>query len=194
MLIPDQPAEAEIEIKRSRFFSQTCHLADQNQVKSIIMAKKNMYHDASHIVWAYCLGKDGDIFGYNDDREPKSTAGRPTYEVLKGSGIVHILLTTVRYFGGTKLGTGGLVRAYTAAAKAVLEKTKVKTLIDELHFELKMNYQEYKVIKNILLEWSANIDSEIFLDSVVIKGKIPEKNRLNCNKKLQDYSRGKLQI
>jgi len=129
MLIPLKTVSVEIVIKKSRFIAIATPLDSPEQAKSHILQSRKEHPDASHVIHAYILGKRGDLFSMSDDREPRNTAGRPVLEVLKGSGITNILVIVIRYFGGTKLGTGGLVRAYSAAAKEALSCIPVEELI-----------------------------------------------------------------
>src|SRR5690554_2814069 len=112
MRIPISPASAEIEIKRSRFIAIVEPVTDTETMKTLISATRAQHPQANHVVHAAIMGEQGSQFSYSDDHEPKNTAGRPVLEILKGSDITNILLMVVRYFGGTLLGTGGLVKAY----------------------------------------------------------------------------------
>jgi uncharacterized YigZ family protein len=113
--------------------------------------------------------------GMSDDREPKGTAGKPVLQVLKGSGITDILCAVVRYFGGIKLGTGGLVRAYTEAAKASLENLETKYLVSETEITVTIDFSGYDNVKHIITTTKgAAIISEEFLTQVTIKAAIPD--------------------
>lgn len=120
-----QGGEDEIVIKKSRFIGQAFPVETEEETLRIIEATKKKYWDARHNCYAYILGEYGDITRCTDDGEPSGTAGRPILEVLQGEGIHNALVIVTRYFGGTLLGTGGLVRAYSQAAKAALEAGQV---------------------------------------------------------------------
>lgn len=187
-------AQAEIEIKKSRFISIFCPAESQDEAKSILAEYRHSYPDATHIVYAFQLGKNADIFGLSDDGEPHGTAGRPVYEVLKGSGITNALLMVIRYFGGTKLGTGGLVKAYTLAAQEVVAASEPKDLIEKAEFELSLPYQFYDQVKIVLQEHSALIGSEDFSTDVHLKGSLPQKEIDRVKQKLLDLSGGALHL
>ena len=104
-------AETEIEIKKSRFISIAYPVSSLEEVKKRVLETRALHPSATHVVHSAVVGKSGTLYSSSDDREPKNTAGRPSLEVLKGSGITDICVCTVRYFGGTLLGTGGLVKA-----------------------------------------------------------------------------------
>lgn len=116
----------EIEIKRSRFIALASRTADEASARSFIDAITSRYPDARHHCTAFVIQVDGaqPIERSSDDGEPAGTAGQPMLEVLRGSGLQDVTVVVVRYFGGVKLGTGGLVRAYQDATKAVLEKVQ----------------------------------------------------------------------
>ena len=102
-----ETATAEIEIKKSRFISIAYPVESLEEVKEKVIYTRSLHPNATHVVHSAVVGKSGTLCSSSDDREPKNTAGRPSLEVLKGSGITNICVCTVRYFGGTLLGTGG---------------------------------------------------------------------------------------
>lgn len=129
--IPSTESRAEIEVKKSSFIAYARHTKGLAEAKSFIHQLKDKYPDARHHCYAYVAGSpnDSNLYGFSDDNEPSGTAGMPIFTHLKHSNIGEITLVVVRYFGGTKLGTGGLARAYGDAAKAVLEVLPLKQYI-----------------------------------------------------------------
>jgi uncharacterized YigZ family protein len=121
-------ATATIEVKRSKFIADAFPLTGENPPRDILRRQKERYRDASHVVHAFIAGDTGEIRGMSDDGEPGGTAARPIMDIIAGIHCTNILLTVTRYFGGTLLGTGGLVRAYGAAARAVLSLCKTGPL------------------------------------------------------------------
>ena len=111
--------EAEYEDKRSRFIGHIKPVTSENEAKAFIDEMRRTYADATHNVFAYVL-REGNILRWSDDGEPGGTSGQPTLAVLQGAGLTDVCCVTTRYFGGTLLGSGGLVRAYSAAARAAL--------------------------------------------------------------------------
>jgi len=120
-----KPGTGEIVEKKSRFIANVYNIDDEQQVSSYINANKKQYWDARHNCYAFVLGDNNQVQRCSDDGEPTGTAGKPILEVLLGSEIHNCLIIITRYFGGTLLGTGGLVRAYGQAAKIGLENSVI---------------------------------------------------------------------
>ena len=118
----------EIEEKKSRFIAHVSAANTEEQALAFIEEKKKQFWDARHNCYAYVLGEQAQMMRFSDDGEPSGTAGRPILEVLVSSGIRNLVVVVTRYFGGTLLGTGGLVRAYTKAAQAGLAASEVRTM------------------------------------------------------------------
>lgn len=116
--------------KRSKFIAFAEHVANENEVKVRLAELRKQYYDARHVCYAYALGNEGDITRANDDGEPSGSAGRPILGAIRSAGLTYTLIVVVRYFGGVKLGTGGLVVAYkTAAAEAIANATTVEKIV-----------------------------------------------------------------
>jgi uncharacterized YigZ family protein len=121
-LIPAQEARVEIQVLNSRFFATAAPVFSVDEARAFIARIKDEFADASHNVPAYLVGHGSTVIAHcHDDGEPSGTAGRPALAVLQGSGLGDVAVVVTRYFGGTKLGTGGLVRAYGDAVREVLE-------------------------------------------------------------------------
>ena len=116
---------AEIVEKKSRFIANVCPVKTEEEAKSFIDSIKKQHYNARHNVFAYQIGEKNEIKRFSDDGEPQGTAGMPVLNVLAGGDIKNTIIVVTRYFGGTLLGTGGLVRAYTEAAKAGLENAGI---------------------------------------------------------------------
>ncbi len=154
MVLIDYTASQKTEVKKSIFIS---YLIPISEFKTVLKTLKKEHPKASHIIWAYRKLNDLEQIeeNSNDDGEPKGCAGTPTLNILRGNEIINTALLTVRYFGGTKLGTGGMVRAYGAAAKEVIGHSKFKTYIKklplsfEIPYVLVKRYEHYFDNKNI---------------------------------------------
>lgn len=121
LLIPAEKTRAEIMVVNSRFIATASPAFSVEEAREFIHSMRQEFQDASHNVPAFLIGHGNSVMAHcTDDGEPSGTAGRPVLAVLSGSGLGDVVLVVTRYFGGTKLGTGGLVRAYTDATKAVL--------------------------------------------------------------------------
>ncbi len=174
MIVPKKYASSEEIIKGSRFLSELFIISSQTDVRDKIREQKKKYSDATHVCHAFVLGKNAEVMGMSDDGEPGGTAGRPMLDVLKGRGVTNILVTVTRWFGGTLLGTGGLVRAYSGGVKSVLDAADFEELIEKACFSLSCDYQQYKVVKKIISEQPVSELSEDFSEEVSLAGKIPE--------------------
>lgn len=132
-------AEGYITERKSKFLSSVIPVESEDEVKPIIEEYRKKYYNARHVCWAYMLGPSREDFRSNDDGEPSGTAGRPILGQINSFELTNVLILVVRYFGGTLLGTGGLVRAYKEAAAAAIQNAEIveKTVNDAftLHFE-----------------------------------------------------------
>lgn len=189
-----ETATTEIEIKKSRFISIAYPVESLEEVKEKVIYTRSLHPNATHVVHSAVVGKSGTLFSSSDDREPKNTAGRPSLEVLKGSGITNICVCTVRYFGGTLLGTGGLVKAYGDSTKEVLKIVKTEELIERESFAVVMQYDHYTLAKRLLDETTATDITEDFGVGITIKGKIPLSMHDILQKGFQNIGQGRIQL
>lgn len=185
-----EQAICEIEVKKSRFIAIACQLSDLAQIKEIVSRTRAEHPGANHVVHAAVLGPKGDLYSCSDDHEPKNTAGRPALEVLKGSGITNILVMVIRYFGGTLLGSGGLVKAYADSVKEVLKICKTEALIEKTSFLITIPYSLYDPTKKQLLDVEATIESEEFTTDVTLTGVLPSSAFSSCAATLYNISNG----
>ena len=189
-----ETATTEIEIKKSRFISIAYPVESLEEVKEKVILTRSLHPNATHVVHSAVVGKSGTLFSSSDDREPKNTAGRPSLEVLKGSGITNICVCTVRYFGGTLLGTGGLVKAYGDSTKEVLKIVKTEELIERESFTAVMQYDNYTLAKRLVDETTATDITEDFGVGITIKGKIPLSMHDILQKGFQNIGQGRIQL
>ena len=188
---PAGTARAELEIKKSRFIGTARRVASPEEAKEAVRGEREANPGARHVVFAFLLGDEkSETSGLSDDGEPKGTAGRPVMEVLKGSGVRNVLLTVTRYFGGIKLGTGGLVKAYTECAQATLKELPLKPLVKETLFFLGLSYEHYDGAKRLLLASGAAVLEERFTDRVELEGRIAETAFETLRTGLLDLTRG----
>ncbi|NMH60546.1 YigZ family protein [Alteromonas ponticola] len=126
--VPANSAQTELEIKKSRFISHVGFAASRGEAMTLLAQAKQAYPDARHHGWAYVIGDPAtpEAAAMSDDGEPSGTAGKPILNVLQHKQVGNIMLIVVRYFGGIKLGAGGLVRAYSAAAQAAMNEVEIK--------------------------------------------------------------------
>lgn len=162
-LIPADLARAELIIRRSRFVSAVQAASSVAEARAAIATTRDSMPDANHHVYAFRVGFGNTVTeGMSDAGEPTGTAGPPTLAVLRGAGIGDIVLVTSRFFGGTKLGTGGLVRAYADSAKQVLSLLKTELKVEKKTLGLEMPYARYNVLKHLISDHKGTIEEEIF--------------------------------
>ena len=193
MKIPVSSHMAEIEVKRSSFIALAERIEDADTIKQRIAKIRGEHPQANHVVHAAVLGARGDQFSMSDDHEPKNTAGRPVLEILKGSDITDILVMVVRYFGGTLLGTGGLVKAYGDAAKAVLDGLRTEELVDKSTINIVIGYELYDQVKLLLTEKEGQ-SIEDFATEVSIRCTLPTEHVEEVISRITDLSCGKAAI
>ena len=137
----------EIIINKSKFITKLIKINNEEEVKEKLDLLKREYKDATHYCYAYITGN---IKRFNDDGEPGGTAGMPILNVLENNDLTNILGVVIRYFGGIKLGAGGLVRAYTKAITECLNNIEIANLTDGINFKIEFTYDSIKKIDNIL--------------------------------------------
>ena len=185
-------------IKGSRFLSELFPCESQSLARDIVKAQKTKYADSTHVVHAFVIGPGAEILGMSDDGEPSGTAGRPTLDVLKGRNCTNTLITITRWFGGTLLGTGGLVKAYGNGAKQVIQKADELGLFEELveksDFSFTADYSLYKVLKKNMEQFTLYDVNEAFAEAVTVTGKIRADQYQAFSAKLLDLSNGKVKL
>ena len=158
----EEAAAATVTEKRSKFIAFAHPVTSAEEVKEIVQGYRKEYYDARHVCWAYMLGAERAEFRSNDDGEPSGTAGKPILGQINSNGLTDILIVVIRYFGGVKLGTPGLIAAYKAAAAEVLGEAKiVERTVDEtllIHFP----YLQLNAVMRIVKEVSPTIVSQNF--------------------------------
>ena len=183
-------------IKGSRFLSELFPCSTQAEARELVKSQKAKYADATHVVHAFVLGSGAEVMGMSDDGEPSGTAGRPALDVLRGRACTNTVLTITRWFGGTLLGTGGLVKAYGNGAKQVLAAADEAGLFEELvakkPFTFSTDYALYKLIKLTLEQFHIYNLSEDFATEITLKGEIREDEHQIFISKLLDISNGKI--
>ncbi len=167
-------SEAEIVVKKSRFIAIALPISSLDEVKTLVREVWQRHPEATHVVHAAVVGDSGSLYSCSDDREPKNTAGRPALEVLKGSGITDIIVCIVRYFGGTLLGTGGLVKAYGDAVREVLSTVETEEIVRRTGFSILTGYEFYDRIRRALPSYDISGLEEDFGEGIRIRGEIAE--------------------
>ncbi|CDC70060.1 MAG TPA: YigZ family protein [Acholeplasmatales bacterium] len=162
------------EINKSRFITNIKPVKSVNEAKSFFLNIKKEFNDATHNVTVYIIGKTGEAGHYNDDGEPSGTAGLPVLDVFRKNEITNFACVVTRYFGGIKLGAGGLVRAYSTAASLALKEAQICEIIEYITLEIELNYPYLDIIENRLK--NIEIISREFSTNVKLIIKIPQNN------------------
>ena len=154
--------------KKSKFICHLFTVTSADEVTEIIKAEKKKYYDAKHHCYAYVMGDDGSDIKCSDDGEPSGTAGRPMLDILQKEGLTDILCVVTRYFGGTLLGTGGLVRAYSAALKDAIDKSTFKNETEAVIVKYKYGYNFDARISSYLRDKDIKVLDSKYSDAVEI--------------------------
>ena len=160
--------EGEILINKSRFIGYCKPVETEEAAIEFIDDIKEKHKDATHNVFAYVIGENSNIQRYNDDGEPSGTAGVPILEVLKKEELRNTVLVVTRYYGGIKLGAGGLIRAYIKGAKVGLESSKIVTKVLHSRINFRIEYTLYGKVENELLAKGYVVEDIIYDDAVNI--------------------------
>lgn len=190
---PAETTRIEIEIARSRFIATAGKVTSVDQTKQFLINIRGEMPDASHHVYAFRVGYGNSITeGMSDDGEPTGTAGPPVLAVVRGKDIGDVIVVVSRYFGGTKLGTGGLVRAYSEAAQTVLQALKTELKIEKQTLSMEVPYNIYQRVRSLIESNRGAIIDEIFEGNVTITATFPVSSIADFERALSDASSGRV--
>ncbi|MFA3762780.1 IMPACT family protein [Yersinia sp. 2466 StPb PI] len=195
-LIPASPVTISEEIKKSRFITLLAHTSGVSEAKDFVQQVKQQHPTARHHCWAFVAGKptDSQQLGFSDDGEPSGTAGKPILAQLMGSGIGEITAVVVRYYGGIKLGTGGLVRAYGSGVQQALKQIEVKYKVPQVEYTLQCDYGQLAIVETLLQQVEGQIIRSEYAQFVTLHLSLPATQASQVGDKLRDLSRGTLQL
>ena len=204
--ISNSETVAEIVIEKSRFIASAIHVDNVEQAVEFVNSKRKKYFDATHNCYAYIVG---DKAKFSDDGEPQGTAGLPMYECIKNTGLDYVCVVVTRYFGGVKLGAGGLVRAYSGSCAEVLKQCEQLEMTDCTRVEVAIDYSLLKPLRkalephaieeNVFYEDKVRLVylfptgllstiSDIVMQTTLGKGDFTVKEQLLANSKQRDYN------
>ncbi|WP_318437611.1 YigZ family protein [Photobacterium leiognathi] len=178
-LVPTADVIFEEEIKKSRFITYLAHTPNIEAAKQFVQQIKERHHDARHNCWAFVAGRPTDSmkWGFSDDGEPSGTAGKPILAQLTGSGVGEITAVVTRYYGGIRLGTGGLVKAYGGGVQQALTRLETKQKVITSELKLSCEYNQVSLIESLLSEYNGTqlhadygnqVTMQIELDSRIV--------------------------
>lgn len=184
----------EIEEKKSRFIAHVAAAGTEEEALAFIESKKKQFWDARHNCYAYILGEQAQIMRFSDDGEPTGTAGRPILEVLMGSGIRNLVVVVTRYFGGTLLGTGGLVRAYTKAAQAGIAASDVREMRYGYELTIVTDYNGIGKVQYLLGQRGISTENADYTEQVSVWVKVPYEEKDAVIDEITEATAGKAEI
>ncbi|MDD3738124.1 MAG: YigZ family protein [Lentimicrobiaceae bacterium] len=155
----NKPSESLYKVKGSKFLGYGYQVNDEDEIKEILSGIKKEHYKATHHCYAYKLGLTEDNYRANDDGEPSGTAGLPIYGQIRSYNLTNVLIVSVRYFGGTKLGVSGLISAYKKSAKLTIEEAEIITKIINSSYLLEFDYIMMNDVMKIVKEFNININN-----------------------------------
>ena len=182
----------EIVEKKSRFIANVFKVESEDEALEIIEQTRKKYWDARHNCFAYIIGENGQTKRCSDDKEPQGTAGKPILEVIEGAGIINILVIVTRYFGGTLLGTGGLVRAYTAATLEGLKNSESIARIHGVKLGIETNYTDLGKIQYLIANRNLDQLEPVYTDKVEMTVFVPTDEMGSLRAELMEGTNGQV--
>ncbi len=175
--VPADPVERELVVRKSRFIARALAVTDRDAALAAVAAARAEHPDARHHCWAYLIGdpEAASTAATDDDGEPGGTAGRPILNVIQHKGIGDVLVVVIRYFGGIKLGAGGLTRAYSQATEAALAELPVTLHEATRRVTLALDFSHEQAVRHWSAEQGARVDSVHYADGVLMDLIVPER-------------------
>lgn len=186
--------DGEYDEKKSRFLGEAVHIETEADADAYLQQVRKKYYDARHHCFAYAAGEPGtagEVYRFSDDGEPSGTAGKPILEVLKGKELHQTLLVVTRYFGGTLLGTGGLVRSYTNAAARAAEAAEILVKVNGIRLHIGCTYPAYGKLQYQFAQNGLVMEQAEFGESVSFDVLIPEEEEKRVRKLVQETTDGR---
>ncbi len=189
-----EPGSGVYEEKKSRFIANIAPANSEEEAINFIESIKKKYYDARHNCPAFVIGKNKELTRCSDDGEPSGTAGKPILEVLLLEGVTNVVAVVTRYFGGTLLGTGGLVRAYTQATKEGLQNAGIATMRYGYEITIGVDYTDVGKVQYLLAGEHIKIVDSRYTDKVEFDVRIPDENKEVLRKELTEATSGRVRI
>ncbi|UCE25179.1 MAG: YigZ family protein [Candidatus Zixiibacteriota bacterium] len=195
-LTVEKSSTAELKVKGSRFIARVDHASSVAAANEKLNHIRKAEHAATHNCYAYLIGIPADKaeFKFSDDGEPSGTAGRPIYDVIAGSGATNLLLVVTRYFGGTRLGTGGLVKAYSEAARLAMESAGIKERFITDRVRVEIEFPVYDGLLKAVRRLGARQVKSDFSDIVSLELEIRRSKKQHLLSEITELSKGKAKV
>ncbi len=191
-VLSTSPVRKELKEKGSQFIALAFNVESLEEIEILLKKIKAQFHDATHRCYAYHLASGE--YRTADDGEPAGSAGKPILAVINGAGLRNVIIVVVRYFGGTKLGVGGLIRAYGGVAKQCIEETKLEDRYPTVTMKISFAYNFVREIESILPGYIDKKLSEKFGEDVCFELVVKKENSKALKKRLNDISGGRVKI
>ncbi len=188
--IPSGTGHSDFIVRKSRFIGEARKVNGSEAARNRVKELRQEHSRAGHVAWAYVLGKDAALKGLSDAGEPRGTAGRPIIDPITGGNLTDTLVTVVRYFGGVKLGTGGLTSAYGRSSRGALAAMPRILLIERVRVELDIKYPIYENIIRLTKEANGLVLEEKFESSIALVVNIPISSLEYFRQKVGDAGSG----
>ena len=179
--------------KKSRFISYVYPMTEEDEIQKKLEELRKKHYDSTHVVFAYKITKNN-IQRFSDDGEPQGTAGVPVLDVILKSELTDVLVVVVRYFGGTLLGAGGLVRAYSKSASLGIEEAKIITMCECVNFEIECPYNALGKVQYVLNEIGAIKSDILYEENITLKYYIKEDEFMRLKKEMTEKTNATVEI
>jgi len=191
-LVPSRTVTVEQEIKKSRFITTVAHAPDKESALKLIEFVRAAHPSASHNCYAYVAGNpsSGAEIGFGDDGEVAGTAGKPMLSVLQHRNIGEVAVVVTRYFGGVRLGAGGLVRAYTSSVTSALDSLQLKKAEPMMVLTVTIPYQYESAVRHVLEKSGIAVTDAIYTEDVKILAQVPERSAGEVTGEIMNVTRG----
>ncbi|MCY3573573.1 MAG: YigZ family protein [Chloroflexi bacterium] len=191
--IPAHCLRSELVIRKSRFVTTVAPAATVARAREFLASVRAEMPAANHHVYGFRVGFGKTVTeGMSDDGEPTGTAGPPTLAVLRGSGIGDIALVTTRFFGGAKLGTGGLVRAYTESAQQALAQLTTELKVERRTVGIELPYSLYNIVKRMIAAHGGSLEDEVFDEQVLLVARFVREDLQRFTVELRERTAGRI--
>ena len=191
-LVPAGGCRTEETIRRSRFITTLERAETADDARAFVDRMRLEFADATHNCWAFVAGPPGSTthIGSSDDGEPSGTAGRPILQVLLHGDVGEVAAVVTRYYGGTKLGTGGLARAYSSGVKLALESMGTEVKVLRVPVEIEFGYSEVDALHRLAVEYGVLVGDESYTDRVLCRCAVPQERLSDFESAFADLTRG----
>lgn len=188
------PAQAETRVEGSRFLAAAFPVENRGMAEELIREQRRVHHNATHTCWAWRLGAAGEESRSDDGGEPSGTAGRPILSAIEQAGVTNVLVAVTRWFGGVKLGTGGLARAYRGAAAAALQGAQTAVRYATVVLEVEFPHGHTGAVMHALSRSGARVIATEYGEGVVLTAEVPRARAEGLRTEIGEQTRGEVRL